>query len=114
MQALTEYPSKIATKARDLRRDQDGLLILRDALSTLQAEIEMAIAIDAELKNDTQRKAKRLELQRQSHYVQMLSEVRETEFKCDMAAIVLQRLRDEFSVMKLMLRRECAELEAAA
>jgi hypothetical protein len=112
--SLLRYPQQIAAAAAQLQQLQDSLTMAQDSIASFTAEIEAAIAGDETLKNDTQRKAQRLERQREPEYVQAQTEARRFQNAIAIQSIEVQRLRDEFGAHKLLLRRECAELEAAA
>ncbi|MEG3440163.1 hypothetical protein V0288_23740 [Pannus brasiliensis CCIBt3594] len=111
---LKFFPQAIATAERDLlNRDQD-LDVAIQALAFIESEIERAIAEDPELKNDQQRKAKRLEMQGDRSYTEARDSVKRAKHKKGLAEIKVNKTRNEFIVKKLEFRREIANLEAIA
>ncbi|MGC8711728.1 MAG: hypothetical protein ACP5RH_04995, partial [Leptodesmis sp.] len=65
---LIDYPAEIAEKQRQLLRIEQHIRRLQEIVNGLTAEIDTAIAFDSDLKNDAQRKAKRLELMSTAEY----------------------------------------------
>lgn len=68
MMKLVDYPVAIAEKERQLLRIEQHLRRLQDTVNRLTAEIDTEIAFDSELRNDAQRRAKRLELMGAADY----------------------------------------------
>jgi hypothetical protein len=122
MYHLKEYPNMIAeveTKILNLDREVN---IYKEQLSFMDADIEAALsfaapsanASDKELKNEQQRKTRRLELKQEPDYLQVKAALIEATEKRDKEAIQLNLLRNQFSVAKLEIRQKIAQLEAAA
>ena len=65
---LLDYPATIAQKQRELLQSEQHIRRLQDILNRLTAEVDTTIAFDSDLRNDAQRKAKRLELMKTSDY----------------------------------------------
>jgi hypothetical protein len=111
---LKLFPTAIETRERKLLEVDRELDLAIRALAFIESEIERSIATDSELKNDQQRKAKRLELQSEPSYTEARDSVERAKNKKALAEIALNKIRNEFSVKKLETRREIASLEAIA
>ena len=72
------------------------------------------IASNKELKNEQQRKTKRLELKQEPDYLQVKAALTEATEKRDREVIQLNLLRNQFSVAKLEARQAIANLESVA
>ncbi len=114
IEKLKQYPKAIASVEEKLLRLNQEIEIQNQLISFLDADIEKAIANDKDLKNEQQRKTKRLELQQQPDYLEVRRKLTEIKEERDFNLIKLNQLRSEFSVMKLELRMQIANLEAAA
>ncbi|WP_088892776.1 hypothetical protein [Leptolyngbya ohadii] len=108
---LIDYPIAIAEKQHQLLRAEQHVRRLQEILNRLTAEIDTTIAFDTSLKNDAQRKARRVELMGASGYrtayvnLQMAQDER-AEFEID-----LNLLRNQFGVLKLEKREAIASRE---
>lgn len=111
---LNQYPQAIAKVEESLLNTTLDLECWQEELYFLNGEIELAIACDADLKNEQMRKAKRLELQQQPDYLQIKNKVKEAKINRDRLQIQVDLLRNQFSVAKLEARLRAASLEAAA
>lgn len=111
---LAKLPNEIAKAAKEARLLSDQLLILKDSLAMIDAENAAAIVADGELKNDQARRAKKLELERDPDYVDLLTQIREMSRLIDLRTIEHQRLRDEFSATKLMAQLDISRFDLAA
>ena len=60
---LNEYPQATALLQRQILKLDQELISLNESVKIFEAEIDKAIAFDTTLKNDAQRKAKRIEMQ---------------------------------------------------
>jgi predicted metalloenzyme YecM len=108
---LMEYPRDIAKlQSRILRLDR-RIRKAQKELEQMTADIEIAIANDTDLKNDQQRKAKRLELMRKPEYVSLSDAVVEGLDRKTRFEIQVGLLRNEFSVLKLQFRDHIASKE---
>ncbi len=115
IEKLKQYPKAIASVEEKLLRLNQEIEIQNQLISFLDADIENAIATMSEfLKNEQQRKTKRLELKQQPDYLEVRRKLTEIKEERDFNLIKLNQLRSEFSVMKLELRMQIANLEAAA
>ena len=115
---LIDYPAAIAEKQHQLLRAEQHARRLQEILNRLTAEIDTTIAFDATLKNDAQRKAKRLELMRTAEYRTASTNLQMTQDERAELEIDLNLLRNQFSVLKLEKRetitsRELQLLDAA-
>jgi len=108
---LNEYPTAIAKLARKLHRLDIKIRHHQNLVERLTAQIERAIATDPDLKNDQQRKAKRLELMAAPEYVEATRTLQAEQDRRDLAAIDLQLLRDNFRVALLETRQAIATTE---
>lgn len=107
---LDSMTDKIYGLEQSLRMAKIELAGLEDSLDLYKLEVEKAIASDETLKNDTQRKAKRLELQLKSDYSQMVSDILKAKDKISNLEIELNLVNNRFSVAKLRSRFEIANL----
>lgn len=105
---LRDYPSAIASAERQLLRLNRKIRKAQTRLEQLSAQIEITIATDPDLRNDQQRKAKRLELFSDRDYLNTQT-ILNTHYdrRCALE-INLQLLRNQFSVAKLEMRHEIA------
>lgn len=77
--------------------------------------VSQAIAFDANLKNDAQRKAKRVELQQtDGDFYQASLLLKQTKERRDLLAIDLELLRSQFALAKLEKREAIAQMELQA
>ncbi len=110
---LIQYPKDIAQiQSRILRLDR-RIRKAQKQLDQLTADIELAIANNLDLKNDQQRRAKRLELMQAPEFVVLAEAVAEGADRRTRLEIQLGLLRNEFSVLKLQFRDHIASKEAA-
>lgn len=105
---LIDYPVAIAEKQRQLLRIDQHIRRLKDVLDRLTAEIDTAIAFDSDLRNDAQRKAKRLELMNAAEYRKALTNLLMAQDEHAEIDIDLNLLRNQFSALKLEKREAIA------
>ena len=108
---LDNLVNEIYSIEQDLRKAKIELTGLEDSLDLYKFEVEKAIADDTTLKNDNQRKAKRLELQNKPDYSQMITSIVKAKDKINHLEIELNLSNNRFSVAKLRSRHEIANLE---
>lgn len=108
---LSKYPAAIASHQQKLLEANKMLECLLSDLEAKEAEIESAIAFDVELKNDAQRRARKLELIHSITYQSLKSLVHNQRITRDTIQIELTQLLNEFSVSKLEVREKIANLE---
>lgn len=108
---LIDYPVAIAERQRHLLQTEQHIRRLQDIVTRLTAEIDTAIAFDKDLKNDAQRKAKRLELMSVPDYRRASANLQITQDERAEIEIDLSLLRNQFSVLKLQLREAIASRE---
>ncbi len=111
---LKQYPKAIASVEEKLLKLNQEIAIQNQLISFLDADLEQEIASNKELKNEQQRKTKRLELRQEPDYLQFLAALAEATEKRDRAIIQLNLLRNQFSVAKLEMRQAIAQMEAVA
>jgi hypothetical protein len=107
---LDNLVNEIYSIEQDLRKAKIELTGLEDSLDLYKFEVEKAIASDDTLKNDNQRKAKRLELQNKPDYSQMIANILKSKDKINHLEIELNLSNNRFSVAKLRSRHEIANL----
>lgn len=118
MLRLSDYPDAIAQKQRQLLQNTQHARRLQDVLDRMTAEIDTSIAFDFSLKNDAQRKARRMEMMRSPEYRRALNNLLTVQDQTAELEIDLGLLRNQFSALKLELReritsREMQLMEAA-
>ena len=105
---LVDYPATIAERQRDLLQADQRIRRLQDVLNRLTADIDTTIAFDTELRNDAQRKAKRLELMSSAEYRKAVANLQIAQDERAEVEIDLSLLRNQFSVLKLEKREAIA------
>ena len=112
---LRQYPAAIADREKQLLRLQRKIRKANNHLDQLTAAIEIEIATDPELRNEQQRKAKRLELLKDQDYLDAQSNIDKYLDRHTNLEIMLKQIRNQFSVAKLEVKRQIAlnDLEAA-
>ena len=110
---LKEYPQAIAKAETKLMKLNQEIEIQSQLLSYLDAEIEKSIALDKDLKNEQQRKSKRLELQQSPDYLEIKTNLKEAKDNKDEQLITIKLLINQFSVAKLEAKSQIAGLELA-
>lgn len=108
---LLDYPATIAQKQRELLQAEQHIRRLQDILNRLTAEVDTTIAFDGELRNDAQRKAKRLELMKSSDSRKAATNLQMAHDRRSEIEIDLGLLRNQFSVLKLEIRESIATRE---
>ena len=109
---LNEYPQAIAHQSRQLLEFDQSLIGLTESVKIFEAEIDKVIAFDVNLKNDAQRKAKRVELQQtDGDFYSSSLLLKQTKEKRDLLAIDLELLRNQFAIAKLEKREAIAQME---
>ena len=111
---LHQYPQKISQVQHNILELELQINIYSEQLSFMDCDIEAAIAGDKELRNEQQRKAKRLELKQEPDYLGAATSLKEFKQKYRAEQIKLEFLRGEFSVAKLEYRLRAAEMMAAS
>ncbi|MBE9178627.1 hypothetical protein IQ268_08650 [Oculatella sp. LEGE 06141] len=108
---LSNYPEAIAQSQFQLLLAERTVRRLQEQLTRLTAKIDSAIAFDADLKNDAQRKAKRTELLESPEYLEVAEVYQAAKDKHAEMEIELQLLLNRFSVAKLEQRHAIAIME---
>lgn len=111
---LSDFPAQLAHLAHQLHQADQTIRQHQARLDTLTAELETEIATDTSLKNEQQRKAKRLEATTQTHYLAAVAAVQSAQDNRHLIHIEYRLLADRFSVAKLIARERIASLEIAA
>lgn len=116
--SLSDLPAAIYAQQMKINRCDDLIGELKQILTTAEVEVDLAIAADADLKNDTQRKAKRASvlLEHKAYQVQLAELGKVTRDRADTLA-TLELYRNTLSVKKLEARlaiaSQLAGLESA-
>lgn len=112
---LKQYPNAIATQQTELLELRQTISQVKEAIADREIKIDWAIAFDAELKNETQRKVKRTELVRADLELGHLQDrLAELDYEQAKAEINLNLLLNQFSIAKLERRRTIAQMETEA
>lgn len=111
---LNQYPKAIACLEESLLQASLNVEIYSEQLSFMDADIEAVIASDNALKNEQNRKAKRLEMQQQPDCLEVKANLKAAKEERSRLAIRLNLLHNQFSVAKLEARLQIAQLEAVA
>lgn len=112
--SLSSLVDRIYTAEQELLKYQDKVAVVVDQLALFDAEIEVAIASNPELKNDQQRKAAKLEAQRDNYYVEHKNSLIRAKKKVSATEIEVNYWRNLFSAKKLEARLEVYRLESVA
>ena len=109
------FPNQIFLLQKDLLQLEQAIATTQGSIKAYEAYVECAIACDETLKNDQQRKAKKMELDFGNEEVR--------DWRKELADLIQQRgqlqaeleyARNLFTVWKLAERRTIAELEIGA
>ena len=109
---LNDYPNEIAVKRRQLLRIEQTIRRLSEAATTFANQIDQMVAFDAELSNETQRRAKKAQLRRSDEgYVQASKALADAQDQKTEIEIELQLMRDQFGLLKMQERDRIAQIE---
>jgi uncharacterized protein YxjI len=109
---LTEYPTAIADLQKEMLKLDQKLRTLRESVAFCLNSIDRQIAFNQDLKNDSQRKAKRAELmETDGDYIEASLQLKNAEDIRAELEIDLQLLRNTFSLLKLERREAIAAME---
>ena len=114
MTELQKYPKRIASLEKKLLKLNQQIETQLEILGYLDGDIETAIAANCELRNEQQRRAKRLELQQKPDYLDLLRNIRAAKEERELWVIELNRVKNFFAVLKLETRLQIASLESVA
>jgi len=110
---LRHYAAAISRTEKSLvRLEQQQIRPLSDTVSQWLSRIDAEIANDGTLKNDAQRKAKRIELTSDPEYQALSEQLRQLKYKAELKRIKLGEQSRFFSVAKLEARHQIAQMEA--
>ncbi|MGA9382702.1 MAG: hypothetical protein WBV73_28405 [Phormidium sp.] len=117
MLKLSDYPVAIARTAQAIAELDYELSALRQVISAFECKADLIVGTDANLKNDTQRKAWRFELLQVNQEYQKAQELSAKLATEKTSAVAhLEYLRNQFSVVKLeaklMIAQQLSGLEA--
>jgi ABC-type antimicrobial peptide transport system ATPase subunit len=110
MMQLSDYPGAIAKAARRVNEIDSQLIAVQQQINRFEGNADRIVAFDMDLKNDSQRKARRFEvlLVNQEYQTAIDTLNRLTAEKANAIAHV-EYLRNQFSVFKLEARRAIAQ-----
>jgi multidrug resistance efflux pump len=109
---LSEYPAAIAQVQRQILTLDQRLIGLQETVSFMAMEVEKRVITDANLTNDTKRKARRLDLQQSDpDFYRASIDLKKAQAKRKALEIDLQLLLNQFSVLKLEERRAITMME---
>jgi len=112
---LKQYPKAIAFQQTQILELRQALRQVRATIIGREIDIDKAIAFDTELKNDTQRKAKRAELVRGDvDLLFLLEQLESLDDQREAAEIEVNRLLNQFAIAKLEKRQTIAQMEIEA
>lgn len=117
MLKLSDYPVAIARTSQAIAELDYELSALRQVMSAFECKADLIVGTDSNLKNDTQRKARRFELLQINQEYQKAQELSaELTTEKNNAVAHLEYLRNQFSVAKLearlMIAQQLSGLEA--
>jgi len=111
---LNQYPEEIAELQRQVLHADQQIRQLNQNLATLTTAIDQQVAFDTSLKNEAQRKARRMALMEANQdYVIAANTLKTLQDNREELLIKLQFLRSRFSVLKLHMREAIARQELA-
>jgi hypothetical protein len=106
---LNEYPQAIAKLQGHILNLDQQIRTLNESAAVFLAVIDREIAFDLNLKNDSQRKAKRMELmETKADYIEASLALKYAQDKRARLEIDLQLVHNQFSLLKLDRRRSPA------
>lgn len=107
---LSNYPAAIAQAAQRVNELDSQMMAVQQHINREEGNADRISAFDPELKNDTQRKARRFEvlLTNQEYQTALNTLIRLTAEKAN-ALAHLEYLRNQFSVAKLEARSAIAQ-----
>jgi len=108
---LSEYPKTISDVSRIIFDLEEDFRFYQSRVGELDCQIEKIIADDASLKNEQQRKARRLDLTKRSDYCEAVNQLQDVKVQIESLRIDLQFYRDSFRVALLETRERIASLE---
>lgn len=108
----SKYPLQIFNLQKDLLLVEQAIACKQGSIKAYEAYVECSIACDDTLKNDQQRKAKKLELDFGSEEVRLWRhEVADLIQARGLLSAELEYARNLFTVWKLAERRAIAQME---
>ncbi|MBO3461972.1 hypothetical protein G7B40_029695 [Aetokthonos hydrillicola Thurmond2011] len=110
MMQLSDYPGAISQAAQRVNEIDSQLMAVQQQINRFEGNADRIVAFDIDLKNDSQRKARRFEvlLVNQEYQTAIDTLNRLTAEKANAIAHV-EYLRNQFSVFKLEARRAIAQ-----
>lgn len=112
---LKQYPNAIAAKQTELLELRQTIRQVKETIAGRETNIDQAIAFDADLKNDGQRKAKRAELVRTDlDLLELMQRLDDLADQQQQAEIDLNLLLNKFAIAKLEKRQTIAQMETEA
>ncbi len=115
MMTKCKYPEQIFQLQNDLLELERAIAATQDSIKAYEAYVECCIACDDTLKNEQQRKAKKLELERgNEEMITWRSQVSDLLHQRGLRQAELEYARNLFTCWKLSERWAIAQIELAA
>lgn len=108
--SLEKYPDAIYRQQKKLHKIERELQVKQDEIAVLDLEIELEIANDPDLRNETMRKTKRSEMRQSQDYIDIKIEIDKINNSLAEGKIELEFIRNNFTVSKLNKREAIAAL----
>lgn len=107
---LSHYPAAIAQAAQQVNELDSQIMAVQQMINRVEGNAERVSAFDPDLKNDSQRKARRFEvLLTNQEYQTALNTLMQLTAQKASALAHLEYLRNQFSVAKLEARSAIAQ-----
>lgn len=109
IKSLSDYPGVIADIENDYLNDRQIRKTVEEKIALFNAELQLLIALDSQLKNEPTRKAQFVKNQIESpEYRQLQKELKKAERREQKTLISLERHKREYSVLKLEMQMAIA------
>jgi hypothetical protein len=114
MMDFRAYPEAIAALSRDVLSIELQVEQMAAFVKSVEAEADLQVSFDSDLKNDNQRKAKKKQiLDEHSQYWEYSECLKSYKFDREVKLIELELRKNEFSILKLEKREFIARCEIA-
>ncbi|MDX2272194.1 MAG: hypothetical protein NW237_09640 [Cyanobacteriota bacterium] len=111
--ALSEFPYEIQRLQLQVLEWSRYVQALQDELDSIETGIEMFVAWDPQITEETQREARRLQLHHQDPYLSTRLQLQSASHQLQAAQIELQLRTNQFTVAQIQARAHVAYLESA-
>jgi hemoglobin-like flavoprotein len=107
---LTEYPELIALLEKKYEIDQLSRKAAEDAIAYYDAELDLSIANNPDLKNEIARKATKIKTHNESgEYLELSGKLEAAQREERASLIALEQAKREFAVLKLEMKLAIAQ-----